>query len=124
MSLLDLDRCEARIRDGARPLWRGCVDIVSGVMVEAIGVPAAMGELCTIHREGALGPIDAEVVGFRGNSTLLMPHGDLEGIGPRQAVTASGLPFSIGVGQELLGRVVDGFGVPIDQGGYPAKTLG
>ncbi len=116
MITLDLDRCREHVREGARASWRGRVEIVSGVIVEASGVPAAMGELCRIERGGALGPIDAEVVGFRGSSTLLMPHGDLDGIGPRQVVTALGAPFQLPVGRPLLGRVLDGFGHPIDQG--------
>ena len=115
MSLVDLERCDQIVTDAVRPAWRGKVELVSGVMVEASGVPAAMGELCTIHR-GELGPIDAEVVGFRGTSTLLMPHGDLDGIGPRQVVTALGRAFSVPVGNDLLGRVVDGFGMPLDEG--------
>ena len=113
MSLLDLERCRTHIAAGVRPTWRGRVEIVSGVMVEATGVPAAMGELCRIER-GRLGPVDAEVVGFRGSSTLLMPHGDLDGIGPRQVVTALGRPFGIRVGDGLLGRVLDGFGSALD----------
>ncbi len=111
-----MERCRARIESSARPAWRGRVEIVSGVIVEASGVPAPMGELCVIDR-GRLGPIKAEVVGFRGSSTLLMPHGDVEGIGPRQVVTALGHAFSVRVGNELLGRVVDGFGDPIDERG-------
>ena len=113
--ILDLDPCTKHIQAGARPGWRGQVDIVSGVIVEATGVPAAMGELCRIER-GLLGPIDAEVVGFRGSTTLLMPHGNLEGIGPRQVVHALGRPFQIPVGPSLLGRVLDGFGNPMDGG--------
>jgi len=100
---------------GAAPAWRGRIDIVSGVIVEARGVPAAMGEMCRIER-GRLGPVDAEVVGFRGSSTLLMPHGDLDGIAPRQVVTPLGRPFGVRVGPGLLGRVVDGFGAPLDDG--------
>jgi len=110
---LDLESCREHIDQGARPYWRGLVDVVSGVMVEATGLPAAMGELCRIHR-GKAGPIDAEVVGFRGSTTLLMPHGNLEGIAPHQEVTALGTPFTIGVGDQLLGRVIDGFGLPLD----------
>jgi flagellum-specific ATP synthase len=110
---LDLARAREEIRAGARAVWRGRVDQVSGVIVEAAGVPAAMGELCRIER-GALGPVEAEVVGFRGATTLLMPHGNLEGIAPRQAVLALGRPFAIRTGPELLGRVLDGFGAPID----------
>ena len=113
--ILDLAQCAEHIREGARPGWQGRVAIVSGVIVEAVGVPAAMGELCRIER-GRLGPIDAEVVGFRGATTLLMPHGNLEGIGPRQVVSALGRPFCVSVGDELLGRVLDGFGNPMDGG--------
>ncbi len=111
--LVDFARAKAEIRAGARAVWRGRVDQVSGVIVEAAGVPAAMGELCRIER-GELGPVEAEVVGFRGATTLLMPHGNLEGIAPRQAVLALGRPFAIRTGPELLGRVLDGFGAPID----------
>lgn len=110
---LDLERCRRHVRDGARPFWRGRVDVVSGVLVEAAGLPAAMGELCRIDR-GPLGPVDAEVVGFRGTTTLLMPHGDLLGIAPHQEVLALGAPFSVRVGDGLLGRVLDGFGSPLD----------
>lgn len=111
--MLSLDRCREHILTGAQPVYRGRVEIVSGVLVEATGAPAALGELCRIDR-GKHGCIDAEVVGFRGTSTLLMPHGDLDGIAPMQLVTALGRPFSIPVGDELLGRVIDGFGAPLD----------
>jgi FliI/YscN family ATPase len=119
---LDLERARAAIRAGARPVWRGRVEEVSGVIVEAAGVPAAMGELCRIER-GALGPVEAEVVGFRGAKTLLMPHGSLEGIAPRQAVLALGRPFAIRTGPELLGRVLDGFGAPLDGKGALPGTM-
>jgi flagellum-specific ATP synthase/type III secretion protein N (ATPase) len=110
-----LEEVRKAVRAGARAVWRGRVDKVSGVLVEAAGVPAALGELCRIER-GALGPIEAEVIGFRGSTTLLMPHGDLEGIAPHQPVLALGRPFAIKAGPELLGRVLDGFGLPIDGG--------
>jgi len=115
LPLVDITRAREEIRAGARPTWRGRIDQVAGVIVEAVGVPAAMGELCRIER-GSLGAIEAEVVGFRGTSTLLMPHGDLDGIAPRQSVSALGRPFAVRTGPELLGRVLDGFGSPIDGG--------
>jgi flagellum-specific ATP synthase/type III secretion protein N (ATPase) len=111
----DLDSARDSIQTAARPVWRGRVDVVSGVMVEASGMRAAQGELCRIDR-GSLGPMDAEVVGFRGSTTLLMPHGDLAGIAPSQTVTALNRPFAIPVGVALLGRMVDGFGQPLDGG--------
>ena len=111
--LIDLDACQEAIRLGALPSYRGSVDRVSGVIVEAAGIPAAVGELCRIDR-GTAGPIVAEVVGFRGTRTLLMPHGSVEGIAPQQEVTALGTPFTVAVDDALLGRVVDGFGQLMD----------
>ncbi len=116
---LDWDRCQSHITAGAAPLFRGRVEQVAGVLVEAIGVPAAVGEMCRIrHPDGR--SIDAEVVGFRGTVTLLMPHGDVSGIAPMQEVTALGRPFVLHVGDELLGRTLDGYGHAIDGG--PALT--
>jgi len=117
--VIDLDACREIIQDGAKPVYRGRVDIVSGVLVEAEGVPAALGSMCRIDR-GPQGYVDAEVVGFRGRSTLLMPHGELDGIAPQQVVTALDRSFSIPVGEGLLGRVIDGFGAPLD--GAPPLT--
>lgn len=113
MRILDRTRCQDVVRRAAQPFYRGRVDVVSGVLVEAHGVPAAMGELCRVER-GGKGPIHAEVIGFRGDRTLLMPHGDLGGLAPGQSVYALGREFGIEVSDALLGRVVDGFGVPLD----------
>lgn len=114
-------RAETLLRlvdDSTKPLYEGRVEVVSGVMVEAAGVPAALGEMCCIHRTNGE-PVDAEVVGFRGSQTLLMPHGDLRGIAPDQRVTALRHAFEAPVGDGLLGRVLDGFGAPIDGGPQP-----
>ncbi len=94
------------IADAARPHYRGQVVSLSGVLLEADGLPVAHGELCRIERP-RLGPVDAEVVGFRGSRALLMPHGELEGIAPGQRVLALGRPFHASVGDELLGRVLE-----------------
>lgn len=116
--MINLERARASIREAAAPHYRGHVDIVSGVLVEAVGVPAAIGELCRIQRSGST--VDAEVVGFRGPNTLLMPHGDIAGIAPMQRVIALKRPFSVPVGEHLLGRVLDGFAHPLD--GLPAPS--
>lgn len=118
--MMSLDRARAAIREGGRPFWRGRVELVSGVMVEAVGAPAAIGEMCRIERPGG-GGVLAEVVGFRGSSTLLMPHGELSGIAPKQPVVALGRQFSVPVGDDLHGRVLDGFGEPLDGLG-PVQT--
>jgi len=104
-----------RALDAVKPRWRGRVETVAGLLVEAEGVPCAVGELCVIDR-GLHGPLEAEVVGFRGSRTLLMPLGDSEGIAPMQRVSALGKRFEVPVSLELLGRTVDGFARPLDDG--------
>src|SRR4051812_19371389 len=59
-------------------------------------------------------PVLAEVVGFEAGRVVLMPFGGLQGIGVGSRVVALGNEAEIGVGQELLGRVIDGFGAPLD----------
>lgn len=107
------------IAEAVRPHYRGQILGLSGVLLEAEGVPVALGELCRIER-GRNGSIDAEVVGFRGSRALLMAHGELDGIAPGQRVLALGRSFHVAVGDELLGRVLDGFGRPLD--GRPAPA--
>ncbi|CEP68899.1 ATPase, type III secretion system,H+-transporting [Moorella glycerini] len=96
-------------------LWRrgGKVTRVTGLTIEARGLKAAVGELCYIYNNGAA-PIVAEVVGFREEVTLLMPLGELEGIGPGCRVMAAGHGHLIPVGRGLMGRVLDGLGRPLD----------
>ncbi|MCA9000331.1 MAG: hypothetical protein KDB61_00310, partial [Planctomycetes bacterium] len=113
--LIDLVSCQKSIQKGVHARYRGSVDRVTGILVEATGVPAALGEMCRILR-GADDSIEAEVVGFRGHSTLLMPHGDISGIAPKQSVYALKREFQIPVGPSLLGRLLDGFGRAHDGG--------
>jgi flagellum-specific ATP synthase/type III secretion protein N (ATPase) len=113
--VIELEGLTNIARDAAGPQFEGRVERVSGMLVEAAGVPAAIGELCRIDC-GRSGPVDAEVVGFRDGATLLMPHGDTSGIAPRHRVRRLGRDFEIGVGDQLLSRTLDGLGRPIDEG--------
>jgi flagellum-specific ATP synthase len=106
---------------------RGRVTQVIGLTIEAQGLHAQIGELCYIVSEEGQAEIAAEVMGFRDDRTLLMPLGEMRGIGPGSAVRASDSFFTIPVGDALLGRVLDGLGHPIDGKGpllcpaaYPA----
>jgi flagellum-specific ATP synthase len=85
-----------------------------GLVIEATGMLAEVGEVCLIHAGRDRAPVAAEVVGFREDRTLLMPLGELQGIGPGTQVEGTGAPFRIAVGETLLGRVLDGLGRPID----------
>lgn len=92
----------------------GRVVQVIGLVIEAQGPEAQVGELCHVHVSRHEPPVPAEVVGFREGRTLLMPLSQLRGIAPGNEVVASGHPVRIGVGAGLLGRVVDAAGNPID----------
>jgi flagellum-specific ATP synthase len=98
-------------------LRRGRVSDLIGLIVEATGLEAQVGEVCEVQARRGTEPVKAEVVGFRSKRTLLMPLGDMQGIGPGNVVTATGTQLRAPVGEELLGRVLDGLGTPIDGGG-------
>ncbi len=93
---------------------RGRVTNLIGIVIEATGLQAEVGELCEITAGRTRPLVPAEVVGFRDGRTLLMPLGPLDGIGPGKTVTATGRSFRLPVGDELLGRVLDGLGRPLD----------
>ena len=93
--LIDLARIEPSIEQATRARYHGEVTRVSGFLVEARGLPAGIGDLCRIERQRPRQPgvedcTLAEVVGFSEGHTLLMPHGDAEGIAPSQRVLAVG----------------------------------
>jgi flagellum-specific ATP synthase len=92
----------------------GRVSQVIGLVVEGIGPPSAIGDICHIERKNGLGPMPAEVVGFRDSKILLMPLGDTRGMEPGCQIVPMGSPAVAHVGKNLLGRVFDGLGYPID----------
>ncbi len=92
----------------------GKVRQVIGVVIESHGPNMAVGETCSISYKRTAEPVLAEVVGFRDNKVLIMPLGELMGIGAGSDVVAHGAPLEIGVTDHLLGRVLGGLGRPID----------
>lgn len=122
MSRAALERAVTAVGSADLARRRGRVSNLIGLVLEATGLRAEVGELCEIDGGRTRPPIPAEVVGFRDGRTLLMPLGTLEGIGPGRAVTPTGHPLRLAVGDALLGRVVDGLGLPID-GGPPLEGL-
>src|SRR3954449_7741345 len=92
----------------------GRVADLIGLIVEATGVEAEVGEVCSIETGRGRPDVPAEVVVFRAGRTLLMALGDATGIGPGARVTASGQPLTVDVSDALLGRALDGLGRPLD----------
>ncbi len=101
----------------------GRVVKITGLVIESAGPVASVGEMCRVTtRDGK--NISAEVVGFRDKNVLLMPHEGTVGLHPGSYVSVANEPYSVAVGPEILGRVLDGTGKPIDgQGAINAKVL-
>ncbi|AUS96327.1 EscN/YscN/HrcN family type III secretion system ATPase [Clostridium thermosuccinogenes] len=97
--------------------YKGKVSKVVGLTIESNGPEVNIGELCKLNATRDNRTIDAEVVGFRENKVLLMPLGEMTGIGPGSDVIATGSQLKVGVGKNLVGRVLDGMGRPIDDKG-------
>ncbi len=94
----------------------GRVIEMTGLTIIAEGLPLSLGSICEIkpaHRK----PVLAEVVGFRGKRSILMSLSDPIGVGPKDVVTSMPAMETVGVGQQLLGRVLNGLGQPIDGAG-------
>lgn len=91
----------------------GKVVQIIGLTVESEGPLVDIGNLCFIETSQET-KIPAEVVGFKGNRVLLMPLGEMKGIGPGNRCIASKYDFSVTVGECLLGRILNGLGEPID----------
>ena len=93
----------------------GKVVQIIGLVIECKGPNVSMGELCYVHSHFEdVEPLPAEVVGFREGYVLLMPLGETKGIGPGCQVVSAQKVLQVKVGPELLGRVIDGLGNPID----------
>jgi flagellum-specific ATP synthase len=106
----------------ARPLARpiGRVSRVAGLVVESVGPRVLLGELCEIHSAATGGIVRAEVVGLHDEHVVLMPLAEVGGVAIGDQVTGTGAAQMLGVGEALLGRVIDPFGTPLDS--LPAPT--
>ena len=107
-------RAEAdRVRaEAGLPAGDGVVTAVVGLLCRARCAGVTVGEIVRITRGAA--DLLAEVVGFRDDEVVLLPLGELHGIAPGAAVTATGSPLTFPCGPAALGRILDGLGQPID----------
>lgn len=86
-----------------------------GLTIESLGPSASLNDLCLItSNENREQTVYAEVVGFRDKMVLLMPYGNVEGIGPGAIVENTGAPLKVPVGDQMLGQVLDGLGNLLD----------
>ncbi len=114
--LINFEKFHMALREVNLLDCQGSVMRVSGLTVESNGPGVGLGELCGIHiREGRR--VLAEVVGFRNEHLILLPLEHIEGIAPGDAVTARTTPRYINLSDNILGRVINGLGEPIDNKG-------
>lgn len=99
----------------------GKVTQVIGLTVESEGPDVKLGDVCLIYPAKDAPPVRAEVVGFRSNKVILMPLGDLQAVGPGCDVVGTGKPLTVKAGHELLGKVLDGLGSPLDDSLLPLR---
>ncbi|SDW27685.1 flagellar protein export ATPase FliI [Paenibacillus sp. CF384] len=119
---LDVDRYIEHLRPIDPVRVNGKVTQVIGLTVESEGPDASIGDVCLIYPAKSTKPLKAEVVGFRNNKVILMPLGELQSIGPGCDVVGTGKPLTVQVGSDLLGKVLDGLGQPLD-GSYISSRM-
>lgn len=110
---LDMSAISDRLTGVDKPAEEGKVTQVVGLVIEGYVPDARLGATCEILVDGAK-PVVAEVVGFRGATTLLMPLGELSGIKMGSRIRARTTRAAVPVGDAMLGRVFDGLGNPLD----------
>lgn len=92
----------------------GRVKRVVGTIIHAAVPNARLGDLCRLHSGDGNFELDAEIIGFDEEGAILTPIGEMRGLSTSTRVTAFGRPYSVPVGEGLLGRIVDGMGRPMD----------
>jgi type III secretion protein N (ATPase) len=105
----------ARLRDVRPASLVGRVTQVTGTIIRAAVADARVGQLCTLKNPGEVEHVLAEVVGFADDAALLTPLGDTRGISTQTEVLPSAGVLTVPVGPQLLGRVLDGLGRPLDE---------
>lgn len=123
---IDMDKYSTLINHNYENQYGKVVKVV-GLTVEAKGINANLGDVCIVTTTNGIKKF-AEVVGFVENQTLLMPYDDMSGVGIGSCVNNTNEPFKVPVGNELLGKTLDGLGRLIDgtdlivSNTYPAEA--
>ena len=115
---VDIKKFTDAVKSSVSIKLTGKVTQVVGLVIESQGPTVSVGELCYVSSHFPnVPPVPAEVVGFREGFVTLMRVGEMQGIGPRRGVVSAQKTLKVKVGPELLGRVLDGLGNPMDEKG-------
>jgi len=108
----DFDKLLGTLDELEMTTVNGRITETVGMLIKAIVPNVKIGEVCLVKRAGE--PLRTEVVGFTRDEVILSPLGEMTGIGPSSEVIPTHLPLHIKVGKNLLGRVLNGLGEPLD----------
>ncbi|GAB6036710.1 FliI/YscN family ATPase [Fundidesulfovibrio butyratiphilus] len=115
---MDAQACIELLHDMEPVSTYGKVSKVVGLIAEGRGIRAPLGAVCRLMPDGREEEgVPAEVVGFRDDSCLFMPYGELRGVRPGSLIQNTSTPPLLPVGRTFLGRAIDAFGQPIDNQG-------
>lgn len=109
----DFERFITHLEEAQLTSVLGRITEVVGMLIKAVVPQVRIGEVCLVKREG-LPPLMTEVVGFTQDEVFLSPLGEMTGVGPSSEVVPTRMPLHIKVGPQLLGRVLNGLGEPLD----------
>ncbi len=112
--MIELDRYLSALDNVVTYIAKGVIKDIIGLTIVSRGPVAKIGDICEIHSLDECHSIPSEVVGFKDGNTILMPLGDMDGIGPGCEVVATNVPLKVGVSEKMLGRVLNGLGIPMD----------
>lgn len=109
----EFDQILGRLDEMEITTVNGRITETVGMLIKAIVPQVKIGEVCLVKREGE--PLRCEVVGFTRDEVFLSPLGEMKGIGPSSEVIPTHLPLHIKVGPNLVGRILNGLGEPLDE---------
>ena len=110
---MDIDELRSRLSQAPTLRPQGKVVSITGLGIRVAIPGARIGDVVQIERRGGV-PVDAEIVGFDAGQAVVVPLGTVIGIGPDEPVRTTGAPLEVQAGLQLLGRIVDGLGRPLD----------
>ena len=94
--------------------YMGKVEKIVGMSIESSGPDCNIGDVCRIYTKDMQSFSYAEVVGFEEDKVLLMPYTDIEGVGPGSVVDNTGDKLRVKTGDDMIGRIINAIGEPID----------
>jgi flagellum-specific ATP synthase len=118
---IDFAKYEQAVQNAVVQQPQGRISQVVGLIAEGDSLGLSIGSLCSIINDQGEA-VKAEIVGFKKEKALFMPYGDIRGVGLGSRIIPIAASPTVGVSDQMLGRVIDGMGQPIDKKGPIPET--